>query len=108
MAAGGLIDMDSLWAEVAKQIPSLAVLCFLVIAFIKHLTAEGDRGERMESSRNKALKEISDSCHESQREIVKETTMALARAATVIDRNAEVLGKTIHVIERLQEKNEVN
>ena len=94
--------MESFWIELAKQIPSLAVLCILVVLFIRHMKDEGDRGERMEKEKSVVLKQISDACHESQKELVRETTETIARATTIIDRNTEILGKTIHIIDSLE------
>ena len=84
--------IEPIWIEIAKQIPNLAVLVFLVRQFILHMHEEGNRRERLDESKAKLLKDIGDSCHAFQREIATETTSALSRNTTALERNSEALG----------------
>lgn len=44
--------MEMLFVEVAKQVPALMVLCYIVFVFVRYL-----------GSRDQTLKEIGESCH---------------------------------------------
>lgn len=84
--------IEPFWIEIAKQIPNLIVLAFLVLAFIKHLNEEGDRRERMEKDRAALFKEIKASCHGFQTDLADKTGTALDRNTTALERNSEALG----------------
>lgn len=84
--------IEPFWLEVAKQIPSLGVLVWLVISFLRHLKEDGDRRERLEEARAKSLKEIGDSCHAFQQEITTQSHAILARNTAALDNNSAALG----------------
>lgn len=83
---------DPFWMEVAKQMPSLGVLAWLVVSFLKHLKEDNDRRERIEETRAATLKTINDSCHAFQRETSVHTHEALGRVVVALDNNSAALG----------------
>ena len=71
--------METFFADIASQVPALAVLTFVVIRFLSYLDKRDDM-----------LRHIGDDCHEVQR---------LAIAA--INENSRVLGETLRVVKIL-------
>ena len=69
--------MDATLSELAKQIPSLLVLCWMLREFLKAM-----------SKRDDVLKEISEQWKKSQED-----------AVAVVKENSVVLGKTAHVMD---------
>lgn len=72
--------MESVIVEIAKQSPSIVVIAFIVMQFLRHL-----------GKMNETLKEISGECHQLQRE-----SHEIHRASTeAIRENTRVLGQVI-------------
>ena len=84
--------MENFWLETAKQAPSLCVLVFLVLVFLKHLKEDGDRRERLEQQREASLRALGDSCHEFQKEMSVKSAETITRNTTALERNTEALG----------------
>jgi len=68
--------------KIVEQVPSLGVLAFIVVQFLRHLRA-----------RDETLKEISDRCHDCNRD-----------AQVCIQENSKVLGEVGTVLQRLNGK----
>ena len=80
---GGSVPVDTLAAELIKQVPALGVLAWIVYLFLKDRRAA-------EKERLTALKDICDDCHEIQK-----------RGLDSIDRNTEVLGAVNEQLRRM-------
>ena len=61
--------IDQLGIEVAKQVPALAVLCWLVVTFLRRQAESETREAARDTERHEALQRLGDSCHEAQRSI---------------------------------------
>lgn len=68
--------------EAAKQVPSLIVLAYIVVMFLKHL------------ARQDASREASDQKRDAR------ALVCMNRCSNSIDRNTEVLGQMSKVVER--------
>lgn len=80
--------------EVGKQVPSLAVLVFVVIAFLRHSRAFADTMERISRDNINAMRQISDETNMTIREntrILGATNSLLSRASG--EKNARCPGE---------------
>lgn len=68
--------------EVVKQVPALAVLGFIVIAFLKHLAQRDEAHAVSDEKRDEQMQICMDRCN------------------NAIDRNTEMLGQVAKVVER--------
>jgi len=73
--------MEPTWIEFAKQAPSLTVLGFIVVMFLRHIK-DGER-ERTESEKQKA---------QAFAEVIERNTLAL-------ERNSEMFGRAAHAFD---------
>jgi hypothetical protein len=74
-----MTPVEEIWSTALRQAPSLAVLAFVVVQFLKHMRA-----------RDAVLTEISDGCHEVQRDAIK-----------CISDNTRVLGEHHHAMDEI-------
>lgn len=79
-----------LWIELAKQVPALTVLCYMLMVFLAHLKHR-DEQERLRQ----------ESCHEFQRQMMSQATAANNKVVEAFDRNTEALGRNNESIVRL-------
>jgi len=77
--------MDDILQAVAKQAPSLGVLCFLTIAFLRHLR-----------SRDSELRGIA----EDRRALIDGMTRMMDHSTQVIERNSQVIGAVVETIRK--------
>lgn len=80
--------MDPLFVEAAKQVPSLAVLVFIVIKFLAFV-------RETEVARSSSLEALGDTCHAFQERLGNATQK-------VIDRNSEALEKNTEAMTRIE------
>jgi len=78
----------------AAQVPALVVLCLLVYMFIGSLKAERTAIETMASE---ALDRNTEAMANNQR--------VIEAAVTSLNRNTEMLGRTLAVVERIERRN---
>ena len=98
--------MEAYWVEVAKQVPALLVLVYVVGVFLKHITEMGSRFEGVNIKLMGELSEIHKSAKEHQRELTKEHQVVMKEMAAVIERNSEKLGRNAAIFgEHSREKN---
>lgn len=76
-----VVPTDSAWEIAIRQVPHLAVLCFLTYWFLKHL-------EKRDKLTTDTMREI-ESAHES----------TLNRCIAALDRNTEMFGRVTAVID---------
>jgi len=83
--------MEAFLTEVAKQVPSLGVLCFIVWIFIKHLDK---RSETMNEMHREHLY-----AREQSKTAIQDNTQAMRQ-------NSEAVGELRHVIQQKLTSNE--
>lgn len=81
------------WTDLALQAPGLAVIAFLVIHFLRHLTHRDEAQASRDEAFRGTLKEI----HDGQLKIQERTTAAL-------DKNTEALARVEYVLEQAPQK----
>lgn len=91
--------MDKVWELAAQQVPSLAVLCLLVVLFLKHIKESDDRWREAQEAMVEALKDLKSSCHDFCKDLSDESKVALSKSDVVLERTTEVLGKALFIIE---------
>ena len=74
--------MDDFLSEAVKQVPSLVVLAFVVVVFLKHL----------------ARRDISKESADQRRD--DRSLACMNKCSSAIDRNTEMLGQVAKVVER--------
>jgi hypothetical protein len=75
--------MDPLWSEVAKQVPALGVLVFLVVHFLKHIRAITDDFKTTMKEVNETMIEHHTIFRERTEKALDNNTAALARNTTM-------------------------
>jgi len=70
--------MEPFYIEIIKQVPSLAVLAFIVTAFLKHLQRRDALISQLAQERAELHKEAT--------KVIRENTHVLARVGTALDR----------------------
>lgn len=75
-----LLAQDSIWLEIAREVPNLAVLTAIVVIFLRHM-----------QKRDEMLRSIGQDCHEVQN-----------RSIMAMERNTEQLGKTEKVLDEVK------
>lgn len=99
--------------ESAKQIPSLAVLVGLVVLFMRGkrdsdmhfletLKSMDDAWRRSMETRDAVLTHLGNNCHAFQKDLSAKNEAVFERVVEVMDKNTEILGRAMHVIERLE------
>lgn len=91
--------MNDLAIEVAKQVPSLAVLVYLVRSFLTHLKESEENCRQTSLETATVVKDVKESCHEFCSMMHESTTEALHEMKGLVARTNEVMGRAIHVIE---------
>jgi len=89
--------MEPLWLELAKQIPSLVVLGWLVVFFLKHIKEIVDNFQQ-------TIKEVNKSCHEFQAECIKQNHMTISTNSLAMNENTRMLGKSAYVLSRFSKE----
>jgi len=98
--------MEAYWVEVAKQVPALLVLVYVVGVFLKHISEMSSRFEGVNIKLMGELTDIHRSAKDHQRELTKEHQLVMKEMAAVIERNSEKLGRNAVVFsEYVREKN---
>jgi len=82
--------MDAFWVDLVKQVPALAVLCYMLMAFLGHLKHRDENDKTQQES-----------CHNFQREMMAQATVTNTKVVTAFDRNTEALGRNNEATERL-------
>ncbi len=93
--------------EVAKQIPALAVLVWLVILFLGHLREERDSRVSIESARHEALKEIGDGCHAHSMKIANTMSDALKDSNAIVRENTQVISQVSTTLQAIHMRQEL-
>lgn len=99
--------------EIAKQVPHLAVLVGLVIVFLRGkresdmhfldtLKSMDDAWRKSMEMRDEALTHLGDNCHAFQKDLAGKSEAVFERVVESMDKNTEILGRAMHVIERLE------
>ena len=79
--------MDTTWIEFAKQAPSLTVLVFIIVAFLKHIKEAEIERTKLNQEKSQAFSEV-----------IERNTLAL-------ERNSEMFGRASHVFEQEERDN---
>jgi low affinity Fe/Cu permease len=77
--------MDPILLKIASEAPNLAVLVFIVVIFLKHIRESAQVHTAL-------MKELAEGFHSAHREITIETSAAIAKNSSALDRNTEALG----------------
>lgn len=86
--------MLELLTQAAAQVPSLVVLCVLVHIFVSSLKAD-----------RTAIETIASEALDRNTEAMADNQRVIASAVSSINRNTEMLGRTLAVIERIERRN---
>lgn len=76
-----------LWVEVAKQVPALGVLVFVVITFLNHMAKEAERKAEESEKSEKRLADLTNQYHQSNEahaEILAANNEALGSIQTLL------------------------
>lgn len=73
--------------EIAKQVPALAVLCWLVFMFLKHLREERRARQENYQARDAALKQTLDN----NTDCIRECAASMAQSAELMRQNTAAL-----------------
>lgn len=95
-------DADVL-LDAAKQLPAAAALITVVLYFLKHISDEAIRREKIEERRSEALKELGDSCHGFQEALARRNEIMVDKITEVLDRNAAMMAKAISSMDRVED-----
>lgn len=79
--------LAEVWDKLGEQAPSLVVLVFLVIAFLKFLREERVAREEHEELRMKTLEALGDHCHAHQDRMMLRVESMQTKAQDVINNN---------------------
>lgn len=92
---------ETLVIEAAKQVPALAVLVFIVMRFLDHM-------KNGEQTRNASFKELGDSCHLFQAQMMTRYELLMARYESTnratqdsLNENTKALGRAGGIAERV-------
>lgn len=88
----------SIWIELAKQVPALAVLVVLVVLFLKFLREEREDRTEAEEHRLKSLEKIGDDCHTHSQKMLDTVAGAMEANGKVIQENTRALGEVSAVV----------
>ena len=80
---------EALWVEVAKQAPSLGVLVWLVVHFLRHMK---------EYARH--VEDLADKCHTSHKTIIDEAHSLQRETNRAMEQNAKAFGRNDAVLSR--------
>ena len=89
----------SILSETAKQVPQLAVLCFVVWMFLQRLTGLAEVIRDLHKEHLDA--------REQSREAIRDNTRASEHAARAAEENTAVLTRMIKLLERQRDKTPV-
>jgi len=92
------------WIEVVKQVPSLVVLSWLVVVFLKHMKEDRHHRERAEERSAETLKSIGTSCHTFQRELTAKNHEVMVKTHGALEKNADALSKATYWLDRQQKR----
>ncbi len=73
----------------------------IVVLFLKHMLNERNSRQTLEEVRMKAMRDIGTEFHKHQKETTEIMAGCIERNSQVIERNAEVIGGAIVVMERM-------
>lgn len=88
--------MEALLTEAIKQVPSLAVLVWVVMRFLAHIKDSDNARTTGDERRNESMKAISDSFKVAQHEMS-------TRMTTTIDANTALLAKATVALNRVED-----
>ena len=77
--------IDPVWMKLLGEAPTLGVLVFVVVVFLKHIAAS-------DAARTELIREVGKECHEFQRDLTVKTNEVIVRNSNALDRNSEALG----------------
>lgn len=77
----------------AKQIPSLVVMVFLVLKFLDFIRTYENARAAMDERRAEALSRLGDNCHGFQDRLGEATRKVIERNSEALTRNTETLGR---------------
>ena len=89
-------------SEAAKQVPSLCVLCFIVVIFIRFIKSEREQSILLETARLGTLKSIGDGCHEHTKQLTAKMNQTLVESARAIKDNTKALGRNTEAFHRVE------
>lgn len=83
--------MDAIVTELVKQIPSLAVLSWLVYMFLENL-----------KQRDRALNALGENCHSFQIQIQDRYKSNIMLMGTALENNTKALNENTHALGRIE------
>jgi hypothetical protein len=92
--------MENLWVEVVKQVPSLAVLVWLVTYFLRHMQSMLGTFSEIVKGWSKTVEAVNADAQAFQNEIQAEHRGMMEKLGLTLDRNTEALGKNAAVLDR--------
>jgi nitrate/nitrite-specific signal transduction histidine kinase len=87
--------------ELVKQAPATVAVIIIVYIFIRYLKQCGDRDARLEELRTQSTKEIGESCHLFQREMISRHEVIYSRLADSLDKKTNALENLDRKVEGL-------
>ena len=97
---------DSTWLEVAKQVPSLGVLVWLVVYFLKHIKSVADVIAVADERNVDRVRELVENCNGYQRELTEQTIECIHKNTSALERNTENLIRAVYILDKHPSKNE--
>lgn len=94
-------DADVL-LDAAKQLPAAAALITVVLYFLKHISDDAVRREKIEEKRSEALKDLGDTCHSFQETLARRNEVMVDKIAEVLDRNTAVMARVVSSMDRVE------
>lgn len=95
--------MESLVTELAKQVPALVVLVFVVVRFLGYLSVLEERREKLDSIRIDTLQNLGDACHDFQRDMMIRFETAMRKTDMALERNSDLLSRHNQALDRLED-----
>lgn len=100
-----MID-ENLWnlfiSEGVKQSPSLIALIFIVRWFISHLSKVEATRDKLIDEQSKLWAATNDKSDAVLREVMARLKSVMDEVSKVLERNAEVVGRSIHTVTRIE------
>lgn len=92
--------MENLWIEIAKQVPSLVVLGWLVVYFLRHMERMVDQFGKMTTDWAKSVEGVNHEAQTFQTQLHTEHRAMFSKLGGALDKNTEALGKNSATLDR--------
>jgi len=94
--------MDAILTKLIDQSPMAAALLILVIIFMRFISKERDRNERIETRAQESITNMGQECHAFQREMVAKADASHTKVSAALDRNTEAYARTSEVLDGVE------